>query len=330
MKKYIYLNLLLLSQFTRPTINNTQAIVLAGGEGSRFKTGITKQIAPICGQPMIAYPLRVLAQLNIPTIVVIGYQRELVKQAITSVGIQNITYVIQEQQKGTGHALQCTQHTWNSQNILVMNGDMPLITPDIIAQLIEKHMDTNAVISFLIAANTDKSLALGRIIQHENEIAIVEAKHFTGNIDKYPYVNAGLYIIQRDFLENFLSTIQQNEQTSEFYITDLVHIASNNKLPVTTLEVPFDPVRGVNTLKELVIAEQIKQQEIIEHWMIRGVRFYLPDTIRVDVNVTIGAGTEIGAGAHILGNTTIGKYCKIAPYSIVKNETISDNTTYQQ
>jgi len=316
----------LLSSFiTHASLSDTQAIVLAAGHGSRFKTGITKQIVSICGQPMIIYPLHILQRCNIPTTVVTGYQRELVEQAIENAHINSISYAIQEKQNGTGHALQCSQSFWSAENILVMNGDMPLITTDIIAQLCNQHQQHNAAISFVITKNTDPKLAFGRIVQNKDYIAIVEAKHFIGDINKHPYVNAGLYLIRRSFLENFLSTVEKNEQTSEFYITDLVHIASNNKLPVTTLEVPFDPVRGVNTLKELAIAEQLKQKEIIEYWMTQGVRFHLPDTIRVDVRVTIGVGTEIGAGVHLLGSTTIGKQCTIAPYTILMNAHILDN-----
>lgn len=135
----------------------------------------------------------------------------------------------------------------------------------------------------------------------------------------------------------------ENTKSHEFYITDLVKIASDNNYVVTTTCAPFDLVRGVNTLQELWAAEQIKRSEIIKDWMDNGVRFSVAQNVHIDIDVTIGAGSYIGCGAHLLKGTVIGKNtkihenvslenvvmgenCVIFPYCIIANSVLGDNT----
>ncbi len=333
MRSYLILSfsiLLSLSYFTQNkeiSFDRVQAVVLAAGGSTRFNTGVTKLSAPICGQAMVLYPIKALSILNIPITAIIGFQKELVQNIIMKAALDNIIFVEQKEQRGTGHAVLCSQPTWHTDNILIMNGDMPLITTKIITALWKAHQNNNAVISFVIAPNVDPNGAYGRIVYDENHIEIVEAKHFTGSIHDYPFINAGIYLVNRAFLEDSLGSIEQNEQTNEFYLTDLVHIASKNNLRVVTIDVPFDRVRGVNTHRELADAENIKQKELIEHWMKNGVRFYKPETVRIDLNVTIGAGTTIGHGVHLLGNTTVGKFCHIDQFTTIENSTLNDHVT---
>jgi bifunctional UDP-N-acetylglucosamine pyrophosphorylase / glucosamine-1-phosphate N-acetyltransferase len=304
-----------------------QAVILAAGEGSRLKTGITKLITPICGQPMVLYTVRLMSQLGMPTTVIIGYQKDAVKKAIDAANITNLFFAEQAQQLGTGHALMCSKNTWIAENILVMNGDMPLVTPEIINGLTKEHFANKAAISIVTCYNIDPANAFGRIVQNGNTIKIVEKKHFIGDIKDNPYVNAGVYIINRDFLEKFLSMVKQNENSKEFYITDLVEIASNNNLPVVTVPFPFETLNGVNTFQELAVVEQIKRDELIHLWMARGVRFIAPNTVHIDLNVIIGRGTVISSGVQLLNGTTIGEFCSIAPHAVLDNAIIENNVT---
>lgn len=312
-----------------PLISNKSicAVILAAGQGSRLKTGITKLITPICGQPMALYTVRLMQQLSIPTTVIIGYQKEAVKNAIDSAHIPGLFFAEQLEQLGTGHALLCSKDTWHADNILVMNGDMPLVSAEIINKLCSEHFKTNAAISFITCLNVDPANAFGRIIQTNGHIKIVEKKHFVGDINNHPYVNAGIYLINRHFLETFLTNIQQNETTQEFYITDLVELASNNNLPVTTVTFPFERLNGVNTFAELAIVEQIKRDELIAHWMAQGVRFIAPHTVHIDLDVKIGRGTVISSGVQLLNGTTIGEFCTIAPHAVLDHATLENNIT---
>ena len=172
----------------------------------------------------------------------------------------------------------CTKDYWQHDNILVMNGDMPLVTPDIIGALCEAHQKTNAAASLVVAHDIDPSGAYGRIVKSGNSLKIVEAKEFTADIAEHPYINAGIYIFKRSFIEQYLPNLETNKTSNELHITDLIAVASNNKDVIATITVPFDRVRGINTLKELWQAEDIKRADIMSYWMLQGVRFTMPHT----------------------------------------------------
>lgn len=307
---------------------NLQAIVLAAGQSKRFKTGRSKLAEKICGREMILYPINLLSNLAIHTTVVIGYQKEIIKEIITTNQKQTIQFVVQEEQHGTGHAILCARDAWQEEHILILNGDMPLLTQEIITTLFHKHIKENAAISFVVAHNDDPSGATySRVINDGRTIKIVEAEEFSGDSHEHCYVNAGVYIVSKKFLEQNIDEIEQNEVKNEFIASDLVKIASKKNLAVTSISAPFDCIRGINTMQELWAAEQVKRAELIRHWMSEGVRFASPHRTHLDVDVTIGAGTFIGAGADLFGKTNIGKQCTIEPYVVLDNATLESNVT---
>ncbi|MCF7900254.1 bifunctional UDP-N-acetylglucosamine diphosphorylase/glucosamine-1-phosphate N-acetyltransferase GlmU [Candidatus Babeliales bacterium] len=308
-------------------ISSLQAIVLAAGTSSRFKTGRSKLVEKICGREMILYPTEILRNLDIPVLMVVGFQRDSIEETIRNNFYEGITFIHQEEQKGTGHAIQCTKDAWIADNILVMNGDMPLITADIIEKLEKKHSSTNAAISFVTAHHCDPNAMYGRVIQGNDNVQIIEAKEFDGDLSEQCCVNAGIYLIKKEFLTTYLSKLEQSSKTNEWYITDLIKMASDHKLGVSTLAVPFDKIRGVNDFKELWAAEQIKKSEIIQYWMSQGVRFSIAHNVQIDWDVTIGAGTFIGSGAQLLRGTHIGKDCYIDAFTLIRKTTIADRTT---
>ncbi len=309
--------------------NNLQAIILAAGKSTRFNTEKTKLAQSICGQPMILFATKLLEQLNIFTTVVVGYQAEIIKNIITTAHGETVAFVTQEKQEGTGHALACSKASWNYDYILVLNGDVPLVTAETITTLYEEHIKTGAAISFVTAYNPDDSASYGRIVKTDTTIAIVEAKDFTGDATQHCFINAGIYLINKDFLINYIATLNDNNANKEFYITDLVKIASENNLTITTINAPFDTIRGINTFQELWVAEQIKRLELINYWMDHGVRFMLPSTVTLDLTTTIGEGSQIGGNVH-LHNTILGTNCIIKEFSslenvILENEAIIDS-----
>lgn len=306
---------------------NLQAIILAAGRSTRFKTGKSKLVEKICGQEMILYATSLLEKLNLPTSIVVGYERETVKNVITKRHGSIIDFITQHEQKGTGHALLCTKETWNKDHILIINGDMPLITVEIIEQLAQKHFESDASITFVTAHNSNPSLTgYGRVVQEDHKIRIIEPKEFHGDTHEHCCINAGVYLFKKEFLLESIEKIEKSDVTQEFYLTDLVKIASDNNLPVKTVNVPFDAVRGVNDFKELWTIEQIKRSELITHWMEQGVRFYAAQNVHIDLNVSIGAGSYIGSGSHIINGSKIGQNCNIEAFSIISNSIIGDNT----
>lgn len=306
-------------------LKNVQAIILAAGKSTRFNTKRTKLLEKICGKEMIVYPLELLKQEEIPTVMVVGYQKDDLINRINELEYK-ITFVEQVEQKGTGHALAVTESSWTEDHLLVLNGDMPLIDKDIIKRLYDEHIKTKSVFSFITAHNLDpRPNGYGRVVKKDNVINIIEVKDATEEELANCCVNAGIYLIKRDFLVGAISQINASDSTGEFYITSLPEIASSNGLHVTTVDVEFDKVRGVNTLQELWEAEVVKRSDIITNMMKRGVIFENPIHIKIELGIEIGSGSYIASGVILKGNTKIGKDCIIEPFSIIENSTLEDN-----
>ncbi len=303
-----------------------QAIVLAAGKATRFKTKKTKLLFNICGRSMILYPLKVLESLRIPMTIVLGYQADEVQVEIENANIPQVDFVIQEEQLGTGHAVACTQSTWVEENILIMYGDTPLVPKELIHNLILQHKETNAALTFCTTMVIDPT-GYGRILEKDGKIEIVEEKNCTEDQRAINRINVGIYVATKSFLESNINKLQKNPETGEIYLVDLVKMACDQGLIIDTYQVPFDDVRGVNNLQELWSVEQIKRSEFIKHWMARGVRFELAQSIHIDIDVEISPGSFIGTGVHLLGNTKIGEECFIGAFTIVENTIVGDHVT---
>ena len=307
--------------------DNVQAIILAAGKSTRFNTGSSKLVERICGKEMIVHTTNVLKKMNIPTTLVVGYKKELVEEAIKKHYPKgNFTFVHQAEQLGTGHALQCTKQTWNKEHILVMNGDTPLLTEELLQRLIDKHIETDAVMSFIVARNVDPSVqGYGLVISSNNQIKIIEENDVNCEQEDLCNLNGGIYLLKKSFLEHYLDSLPRNAQSGEVYLTTLAEIASDHGLTISIVDASFDEVRGVNTLRELWVAEQIKRSELIDYWMNRGVRFSAAQNVHLDETVKIGRGTYIGSGVQLFGNTEIGEYCSISAFTVLTDAKIGSN-----
>lgn len=306
--------------------SRTQAIVLAAGRSSRFNTSATKLSFTICGQEMIRYPLNLLKSLEIKTHVVVGYQQETVR-AILAKHSYTTECVEQTIQKGTGHALLCTQAYWTEDTLLVLNGDTPLLTQEQIKNLLEQHRAASAAISLIVGRTHDPSVTgYGRVIQEGKHVAIVEHRDFTGDLQRSYLLNAGVYAIDRSFLEEAIPQLKVHSH-GEMYITDLVEIASGQQKTVSLVEVPFEYARGINTLKELHAAERFIRLECINALMAKGVRFIDPESVIIDSDVTIGPNTIIGFGVHLRQGTQIGENVTIDSFSILDNAVVGNSVT---
>lgn len=318
-----------------PLYENLQSIILAAGKSTRFNSNGTKLIEKICGRPMIVYTLKLLEELNIDATFVVGHQKELIENIIlknisNNTNI-NVNFVLQKEQLGTGHAVACTQEVWEKDNILIINGDTPLVNNKIIEELYKKHIESNAAISFVVAKCPSDNHAYGRIIKDKSGIKIVEAKDFNKNIYTENYdINAGIYIAKTDFLKNCINKINTQNASKEFYLTDLIQIASDQNLTVTIYKAEFDIVMGINTPYELWKTEETKRLDIIKNWINKGIKFNLTHAIEIDADVQIGTGTFIECGVQILSGSVIGKNCIIKKFSTISNSIIEDNAEIYQ
>lgn len=254
-----------------------QAVIMAAGRSSRFKTSSSKLLEKICDQEMILYPSKALASLKIETCVVVGYLKELIEAVLTKEHGDQISFMTQLEPKGTAHALICSAPTWYKEHILVMNGDMPLVTPELIHDLWQQHQQHHASVSFVATNGSSPDFAsYGKVFAQDNLIKIIEAKDYQNLIAQDAsimmsdsnLVNAGIYIFKTAFLKTAIEKLQASKTSGEFYITDLIEIASVAKAGVQILQAPNELVRGVNTNSELVICEQIKQAQLTkQNWL---------------------------------------------------------------
>ncbi len=305
---------------------NLQAILLAGGKSIRFNTGKTKLTEKICGKEMILYPLDLLQRMNIPTTMVVGFQKEKILEVVTKYNIKNISIATQEEQLGTGHAVTVSKPFWNKNHILIMNGDIPLMTSDVIQKLYNKHIKTDADISFATAHSLDDtSDTYCRIVINDNKIRVVERRDENTDMDAQCCVSVGIYIVKKEFLETHIDKLSKSNLTGEYYLPELIKIASNENSKIITTPISFDLARGVNTLAELWVVEHIKRSQLISYWMNHGVRFAISLNVMIDSDVIIEPGVYIGSGAHLLGKTIIKKDANIGAFSYIKNSIIEEN-----
>jgi bifunctional UDP-N-acetylglucosamine pyrophosphorylase/glucosamine-1-phosphate N-acetyltransferase len=301
------------------------AIVLAAGSSRRFGTENNKLVTPLSGVPLIVHSMRVLQQMHIPTTVVVGHQREQLQEGFAAWNIEPHSFAIQDKQRGTGHAVACSRIYWIADSILVINGDMPLITQQTITTLYEKHCTHHAIVSFVAAVPDTLMHEYGRVVHTHEGVQIVEAKDFVGAITDVCPINAGLYLFDRNFLEQSIDSLDTNNASNELYLTGLVGMASKQGHCVLVHETPFDEVRGVNTPIEFAKVQSLLRKNIIEYWMHHGVLCSMPETINIDVDVFIGQGTILHAGVQLRGRTIIGKGCVIDAYTIIEHGVIRDH-----
>lgn len=309
---------------------NLQAILLAGGKSTRFQTQKTKLTEKICGKEMILYPLELFQRMNIATTLVVGFQKEKILDLLAEHAIKNVSVVVQDEQRGTGHAVAASKNFWNKNHILIMNGDIPLMTADVIQKLYNKHIKTDADISFATAHSLDEvGDNYSRIVINDNKIKVIERRDERLDVESQCCVSVGVYIVKKTFLEEHIDKLSTSGFTGELYLPELIQIASNHGCKIVTTPVVFDLARGVNTLAELWAIEHIKRSQIISYWMNNGVRFASSLNVIIDCDVILEPGVFIGAGAHILGKSVIKKDADIGPFAYIKDSILEEHVTVQ-
>lgn len=241
-------------------MKNIAVIILAAGKGTRMKSDKAKVLHEINGKPMVNYVAEAASKVaDDGIVVVIGHQREDVKNAVFRT--VNARFAIQEEQKGTGHAVHCALPEIDSsvENIVILCGDVPLITPDTINNLIDKHKNENAAVTVL-AVNVKNPKGYGRMITDESGsvLRIVEEADANENERSICLINSGIYCVAKDFLFQSISKIKDSNAQKEYYLTDIVGIANLDKKRVSMFIGPStDEVVGVNTCDDLENAQRL-------------------------------------------------------------------------
>ncbi|WP_273777758.1 bifunctional UDP-N-acetylglucosamine diphosphorylase/glucosamine-1-phosphate N-acetyltransferase GlmU [Acinetobacter sp. GSS19] len=316
---------------------STTVIILAAGKGTRMRSHLPKVLQPLAGRPLLGHVIATAKQLQADNIITIyGHGGEQVQQAFAG---EQILWVEQAEQLGTGHAVQMTLPVLPQDGIsLILYGDVPLVREQTLQQLIEASQQTGIGMITLDVANPT---GYGRIVRKHGKIqAIVEHKDATTEQRQIKEINTGIYCVSNAHLHQWLPQLSNNNAQGEYYLTDIVAMAVADGLEIASIqpELAFE-VEGVNDRVQLAALEREFQQQQALDLMRQGVhlmdpaRFDLRGTLRVgkdvriDINVIIegdcelGDFVEIGPGC-ILKNTKIAAHSKVQAYSVFENAVV--------
>ncbi len=329
-------------------MNGWITVILAAGQGKRMKSSLPKVLHPLAGQPMISYVLDAASRAGPGRrIVVIGNGADQVRQTLEGIEDtrfigKDLEYVLQKEQLGTGHALLQVMPliTHAPDQILVLNGDIPLITPDTLSSLVDSHQRSNAAVTFL-SCITDQPKGLGRVMRDINASVrkiVEEAALRPGRGDLAPTgqapegstegaaeVNAGVYCFDGKWLWSNIGKLQVST-VGEYYLTDMIELATSQGCKVETVVCKdLGEAIGVNDRVQLAQAEAVIRSRIAVRLMLEGVTLVDPSNTYIDAGVEIGQDTVVYPNTTIRGRTKIGAECKIGPNSIITDSQIGDH-----
>lgn len=280
-------------------MNNKSIIILAAGAGTRMKSTTPKVLHKISGKSMLYYSIKEALKLSDDITVVLYHQASRV-QAEMEKHFEGINYVIQDHANypGTGGAVMGITPKYSQ--VLVLNGDMPLIQAE---ELKKFDIDATIVMSVL---ELDSADGYGRVIVENGAVKkIVEQKDANEEELVVTTANAGIYQFETKFLLENLPKLSNDNAQAEYYITDLIEMAINEGKVLKPLAVNVENFKGVNSKVELADAEVIHQNRIKNEFLKAGVIMRLPDTIYIEEGVTIEGESILENGVTLLGNTKI-------------------------
>ena len=303
--------------------------IMAAGKGTRLKSKHPKVLHEVGGKPLLAHVVAAATKV-VPAqdvYAIIGHEAERVREAVGGTGIN---FILQEEQRGTGHALMVAREALRPYDqVIVLSGDAPLITAQTISMIRDFHQSRKPAMTILTARLADPT-GYGRVIRKgakSDEVqAIVEEKSANPAQKKITEINSGFYAFNVEPLYRHIDRLGTENPHGEFYLTDMAAVFRRNKERVCAV-VASDPqeILGANTRTELVDIDQRLRMTKCQQLMDDGVTIFYPQTCVIDTDVEIGADTVIEPFVQLLGNTHIGSDCRIGSYSVIHSSVIGDS-----
>lgn len=308
-------------------------LIMAAGKGTRLKSNRAKVLHEIGGAPLLMHVIRAAAAV-VPAKaihVIVGHQAAQVEAAVASTGVG---FVAQTEQLGTGHAVQCAAEAIkNSDHVLILSGDVPLIRPETIRALFDFHQAEKAAMTILTARPADPT-GYGRIFRrsagsHEVEAIIEQVDLKPGQTSAE--INSGIYAFKTSSLLAQLPKLNTNNAQKELYLTSVAGLLFAAGEKVVALEAAdADEILGANTIAELSALDQSMRARTAKRLMDAGVTIQRPDTCVIDAEVEIAADAIIEPYVQLLGKTSIGTGTRIRSYSVIENCTLGENVLVRQ
>ena len=302
--------------------------ILAAGRGTRMKSRLPKVLHSLGGRSLVERVLESVEPLS-PSrrIVIVGYQSEEVQAAMHS--IPSLEFVEQTVQLGTGHAIQQLLPYLEdySGDLLVLNGDLPLIRSETLKQMLQTHAQNKNAATILTSHLPDPT-GYGRVFCNDENIVqqMVEHKDCTAAQRQNHRINAGVYCFRWPDLAKVLPNLQANNAQKEYYLTDAV--TQVGKVMAVDVE-DYQEILGINDRLQLATAYEILQRRVKEKWMLAGVTLIDPTSISIDETVELQPDVIIEPQTHLRGNTVIQTGSHIGPGSLIENSQLAENVTVQ-
>ena len=299
-----------------------RSVILAAGQGTRMKSQLPKVLHPLLGKPMLQYALEVVKGMtqDLP-VVVLGHGAEPIRQAFAG----QAEFVIQEPQLGTGHAVQQAEALLAGQTdlVLVTYGDMPLFTPKTIERIVQAQISHTGPVTMLSMFAED-ARGFGRVVRDGQGWVktIVEEAQATPEQLAIHELNVGVYCFEAGWLWEALRRIPISPK-GEYYLTDLIDIASSAGLSVQALVLEDGREGiGINTRVHLAEAEAVLRERINRNWMLEGVTIIDPQRTYIEPGVLIGQDTVIWPDTYLQSNSRIGSGCILGPNTIIRKSQV--------
>ena len=304
-------------------------VILAAGKGTRMKSARAKVLHRVAGQPLIERVLARAAALDPrSTTLVIGHQADTLRHALSR--HRGLTFVVQEPQLGTAHALLTTESALGTATgtLVLLSGDVPLLSVDTLRKLVDRHTSTAAAAT-VVTAVVGEPRGYGRVVRSGERIArIVEDKDATSAEREIREINSGIYAFSLEGLFDAVRSVASANAQREYYLPDLVAVYRQRGLGVETVTVSNpDEIRGINSRIELAAVSRIVRDQKTAELMAAGVTIEDPPTAYIDGDVKVGADTVIHPGVALEGRTTIGAGCEIHSGVRIVDSQIGDRVT---
>jgi bifunctional UDP-N-acetylglucosamine pyrophosphorylase / glucosamine-1-phosphate N-acetyltransferase len=304
-------------------MDQVTAVVLAAGEGKRMRSRQPKVLHPLCGRPLIAYPLRIARTLADRIVLVIGPNAE----EVATVAGPDVRSIVQKERLGSGHAVQQAQAECGEGTILVLPGDMPLLSAETIGRLVDHHQKSRAAATVLTGIVEDPK-GYGRVVRRGGRVKkIVEDRDATAAEKKIAEINTAVYCFAASRLWPALEKVRPHNDQGEYYLTDVIDILARAGGRIEAVVSDAGEAAGVNDRKQLAAVAAVQRRRILDRLMESGVTILDPASTYIEDGVTIGPDTTIYPQVVIEGQSSIGSECVIGVGSHVSASSLSDRVT---